>query len=290
MTITLLDGGLGQELIARAPEEPTPLWSTKVMLDHPEIVRAVHDDYFAAGADLATVNSYAILHDRLQQFDLDGRFADLHRTACQLARDARDAAGRGQVAGSLGPLGWSYRADMAPPAEEAAELYAEIVGLQAPLVDLFICETMAGIDQARGTLMGSLGGGRPVWLGLTVDDADGTKLRSGEALADILPVLDALPPAAVLINCSIPEAVDQALPVIAGFGLPFGAYANGFTRITSDFAKGSTTVDLLQARQDLGPAAYADFAEGWAEIGASIIGGCCEVGPKHIAELRRRLG
>ncbi|MGY9011702.1 MAG: homocysteine S-methyltransferase family protein, partial [Rhodobacterales bacterium] len=48
------------------------------------------------------------------------------------------------------------------------------------------------------------------------------------------------------------------------------------------------TVDVLTARADLGPAAYADFADGWANQGVSIIGGCCEVGPAHIAEMRRR--
>ena len=155
MSITILDGGMGQELIARSPDAPTPLWSTRVMLDHPHLVRAVHDDFFAAGAEVATANTYAILHDRLQKHGLDDRFRELHETACQLAIDARDAHGGGMVAGSLGPLGWSYRADMAPPAEEAAALYAEIVEIQAPLVDLFICETMAGVDQARGALMGA---------------------------------------------------------------------------------------------------------------------------------------
>ena len=72
--ITILDGGMGQELIARSPDGPTPLFGTQVLLDHPEIVRAVHDDYFAAGADIATTNTYAILHDRLEQHGLDDRF------------------------------------------------------------------------------------------------------------------------------------------------------------------------------------------------------------------------
>jgi homocysteine S-methyltransferase len=46
---------------------------------------------------------------------------------------------------------------------------------------------------------------------------------------------------------------------------------------------------MLSARRDLDPNAYADFADGWATNGATIIGGCCEVGPAHIAELARRL-
>ncbi|MDA8587001.1 homocysteine S-methyltransferase family protein, partial [Rhodobacteraceae bacterium] len=63
MSITILDGGMGQELLARTGAAPTGLWSTQVMMDHPDAVRAIHDDYFAAGADIATTNTYAILRD-----------------------------------------------------------------------------------------------------------------------------------------------------------------------------------------------------------------------------------
>jgi S-methylmethionine-dependent homocysteine/selenocysteine methylase len=93
----------------------------------------------------------------------------------------------------------------------------------------------------------------------------------------------------VLINCSRPEAVAAALEIIKGFGKPFGAYANGFTRISEGFLKDAPTVDALEQRTDLGPEAYADFAMGWVGQGATIVGGCCEVGPAHIAELARRL-
>ena len=79
--ITLLDGGMGQELVARSGDEPTPLWATRVMLDHPNLVREIHDDYFAAGATVATTNTYAIHHDRLEGFGLDHLFSDLHRNA-----------------------------------------------------------------------------------------------------------------------------------------------------------------------------------------------------------------
>ena len=71
--------------------------------------------------------------------------------------------------------------------------------------------------------------------------------------------------------------------------LPFGAYANGFQQITKDFLKDTPTVDSLGARRDLGPSAYAKFALGWVDQGATIVGGCCEVAPAHIAELAGRL-
>ena len=70
--ITLLDGGMGQELVARSGDDPTPLWATRVMIDHPGMVRDIHSDYFNAGASVATTNTYAIHHDRLDRFGLDG--------------------------------------------------------------------------------------------------------------------------------------------------------------------------------------------------------------------------
>ena len=212
----------------------------------------------------------------------------LHRTACEIAVAARDANGSGQVAGSLGPLGWSYRPDLAPPSAQAAELYTEICRLQEPYVDLFLCETMCSVDQARGVLAGALVLDKPVWLALSVDDADGSRLRSGEALVDILPLLVELPPAAVLINCSVPEALDTAIPLLVGQGIPVGGYANGFVNINSTFTEKHTPVDALVTREDLDPLQYANFAQHWLDAGATIIGGCCEVGPAHIAELVRR--
>ena len=123
---------------------------------------------------------------------------------------------------------------------------------------------------------------------MTVEDQDGTRLRSGEPLAEAVAAL-ADHAEALLVNCSTPEAVPAALPILAEGGRPYGAYANGFEKIAEGFLTAKPTVDALTARRDLTPAAYADHALRWADAGASILGGCCEVGPAHIAEIRRRL-
>ncbi len=290
MTITLLDGGMGQELLARTGAEPTGLWATQVMIDHPDAVRGIHADYFAAGADIATTNTYAIHRDRLDPAGRGEAFEALHKQAVDLAVAARDAAGGGKIAGALGPLGWSYKAELAPPSEIAGDLYAEIVAIQDGAVDLFLLETMSGIDQTRGGLIGTAAVDTPVWVALSVDDEDGTKLRSGEPLAEVLPLIDDYDVEAVLLNCSRPEAISTGLTVLADAGRPFGAYANGFTSISESFKAAGQTVKELTRRQDLGPVDYADFAERWAELGATIIGGCCETGPAHIAELAKRFG
>lgn len=287
--ITLLDGGMGQELVARSGCAPTPLWATQVMLDQPELVRDIHADYFAAGATIATTNTYAIHHDRLIKQSQDHLFRELHTTALAQAKAARAAHGSGRIAGSLGPLGASYRADVAEPVEEAAAKFAEIVALLAFDVDLFLIETSASVAQSEGALRGTLASDKPVWLSVTVDDRDGTRLRSGEAVADLAPLITRYGPAAVLVNCSVPEAMTAALTKVAVFGLPFGAYANGFTHIAPEFLKDSPTVAALSSRHDLTPEVYARFAMGWVAQGATIVGGCCEVGPRHIHALAEAL-
>ena len=286
--ITLLDGGIGQELVRRSGDSPTPLWSTRVMMERPGLLESVHADYFAAGAGIATTNTYAIHRDRLRRAGIEDRFEALHAAALAEAEAARDAHGGGLIAGSIGPLGASYRPEVHPPHEEAVGLYREVAGLLAPRVDLLLCETIASVAHARAVLQAALEMGRPVWLSVTVDDEDGSKLRSGEPVADVVPIArDGA--AALLANCSAPEAMPAALEQIARAGLPFGAYANAFTRITKAFLQDDPTVDALSARRDMGPEVYAEHAMRWIGQGASVVGGCCETGPAHIAELARRL-
>lgn len=279
--IILLDGGMGQELVHRAGDRPTPLWSTQVMVDHPGLVAQVHADYRDAGATVHTTNTYAILRDRLIGNGAEDQFEALYAAAL------KEAEGVGVLAGAIGPLVASYRPDLMPAHEVAVAAYTEVANILAPKVALIICETVASLAHARAVLEAAAATGKPVWLAMTVDDHDGTKLRSGEPLADVFAVAGAA--SAILANCSVPEAIDAAMGVLATGNKPFGGYANGFTKISDGFLGDKPTVDALTARQDLGPDVYARHAMSWIAQGATIVGGCCEVGPAHIARLANEI-
>lgn len=287
--ITLMDGSIGQELVNRCGNQPTPLWSTRVMMDKPHLVGDLHCDYFAVGATIATANTYALHRSRLERVGLEDQIPALVDTAMAQAEIARERYKGGRIAGSLGPLLASYRPDLNPDPAEAAIRFGELVALMKPRVDLFVIETVSSLQEAEGALRGTQGCGKPVWIALSVMDDDGTRLRSGEPLGDAAPLIARYDPEAVLINCTRPEAVPAALEIIKSFGKPFGAYANGFTRIKDAFLKDAPTVAVLEPRSDLGPETYADHVMHWVEQGATIVGGCCEVGPEHIAEIARRL-
>lgn len=286
--IILLDGGMGQELVARSGDDPTPLWATRVMLDHPGMVRDIHADYFSAGATIATTNTYAIHHDRLMRAGLDPLFHALHLRALAEAHEARAGYPGTRIAGSLGPLQASYRPDLTEPVSDAVPKYAEIARILGPHVDLILIETAASIEAAEGAVIGAQAAGKPIWLSVSVDDHDGTKMRSGEPVADLRRLVTH-PIGALLANCSVPEAMADALAALKPLGKPFGAYANGFTHISGNFLKDAPTVKELTHRHDLTPEKYADFAMAWVGMGATIVGGCCEVGPDHIRHLRHRL-
>lgn len=281
--ITLLDGGMGQELVHRAGDKPTPLWSTQVMIDHPGMVAGVHRDFTAGGATVATTNTYAIHHDRLMDTPMEGQFKALHKTAIAEAKDS----GAKRIGGSIGPLGASYRTDVMPPHAEAVARYAEVAKQLGDDVDFIICETVVSLDHTRAILEGAQAAGKPIWIAFSVPDHDGTLLRSGEKLADAIALAGVAE--AVMVNCSAPETIPAALAVLATSGKPYGAYANGFETITQGFLGDKPTVDALKMRNDFTPALYAEHAMAWVDQGATIIGGCCEVSPAHIAEIATRL-
>ena len=287
--ITLLDGGMGQELLKRSSKDITPLWSTQVMIDEPDIVRDVHIDYIFAGARVITLNAYTMTPERLAR---DGQIEDFEKlqvAAINAAISAREAAGIPEVkiAGCLPPLVASYHAEVTPKYEAMLKSYSKIVAIQAPHVDVFLCETMSSIAEAKAALVAAKESGLPVWVSLTIDDNDQGLLRSGEALSDAVSMLDEFGADAKLLNCSKPEAILASWSKMKSDQGLTGAYGNGFTSV--DSLKPGGTVKSMQSRTDLGPAAYAEFAMEWVTNGAGLIGGCCEVGPAHIVELSKRL-
>ena len=284
----LLDGGMGQELAARGLETSDGLWSARALVDHPEAVLAVHRDCITAGADVITVNSYATTRRRLDPTDIEDGFVRFNRAAGELARQAADEADREVlVAGSLPPIYGSYRPDRVRSLEEIEPLYREQAAILAEYVDLFLCETMSTAVEALAAARGAASTGLPVWVSWTVADDGSGLLRSGETVQAAIESLDGVEVEALLFNCSMPESVDAALPALAEHARrPFGAYANGFSAIGAGFEV-ADGANVPARREELTPARYAEHARRWLDAGASIVGGCCEVGPAHIAELRR---
>ncbi len=284
--VTLLDGGVGQEVYRRSGQPAHPLWSIKVMLDDPGLVQAVHEDFIRAGARVITLNTYAATPTRLARDGQADWLEPLQRTAYEAANAARTKAGSPhgpvQLAACLPPLVASYSPETTLSSEDCLREYQAIVDLQ-PDVDLFLCETLATVREGRAAAQAATATGKPVLLSFTLSDDGSDTLRSGESIRELLTLVAEFNLAGLLFNCSLPQVITRALPELHGLPIPYGAYANGFTAV--DALKPGGTVDSLSAREDLDPAAYSSIVKQWLDEGAHIVGGCCEVGPPHIARL-----
>ncbi len=288
-SVTLLDGGMGQELIRRSGLAPTPLWAARLMLDNPKLVEALHLDFIEAGAKVISLNNYVATPARLARDASPDLFEPIHKAAIKAAGSARDKSGRNDVmiSGCLPPLVASYKPELAPGAQDCLDQYRRLVAVQKSAVDIMLCETIATIREGVAAVTASVEAGLRTVISFTLDDKNPAVLRSGEALTDAVNAVKTLGPEAIMVNCSSPETVTAAMPALLKSFAAVGGYANGFQSITPLRAGGTTAG--LKTRADLGPADYASYAFGWAKAGAKIIGGCCEVGPHHIAEIHRRL-
>lgn len=287
-SIVLLDGGMGQELIRRAGEPPTPLWSTHILKEYPDLVQGLHEDFIRAGARVITLATYTATPERLSRAGQAASLEMLHQRALERAKQAVAACGEDvAIAGCLPPLVASYRPDQSPTGEAALASYRRMV-TAGEGVDLWLCEAMASLDEMRAAATAASETGLPVWVAVTLDDARPDRLRSQEPLAEAVALAEALGVQALLLNCSQPETIETSLDVLTRFSGATGAYPNGFTSVEA-LAPGGT-VSALEARHDLDPEAFTLTATRWIDHGIAIIGGCCEVGPSHIARLAEALG
>ena len=279
---------MGQELINRNASGQGVLWSAKALFEHPEVVMQVHEDYIRAGADIITTNSYACIRNNFGPEGLLERLGEMNRLAAELAQRARDNCGKPVlIAGSMGPQNGSYRPDLVGSYDETEALYREQAEFLAPHVDFFICETLSCLLEARAAVSAATATGIPTWLSWSIEDTGAGNLRSGESIGDAWKDIAGSGVGAVLLNCSPPEAISKALPGLVSISdVPVGAYANAFTPIPQkwDFHGDES---IPPSRTDVTPSAYADHVADWVAVGAMIVGGCCEVGPAHIAQLNK---
>jgi S-methylmethionine-dependent homocysteine/selenocysteine methylase len=293
---TILDGGMGRELHRMGAPFKQPEWSALALMLAPDTVERAHRRFVDAGAEVITTNSYALVpfHIGEAKFRAEGqKLADL---AGRMARKATEGAKHSvQVAGSLPPLFGSYRPDLFDEAKAPAIIGPLIEGL-SPHVDLWLAETQSSLAEARFAKKMLADDKRPFWVSFTLDDDNADlarpKLRSGECVATAVTAMLELDVDAVLFNCSQPEimegAVDAARAVreAHGFKARIGIYANAFPPQRDETANEG----LSDIRADLTPARYAEFAKAWVQHGADIVGGCCGIGPEHIAALKALRG
>ena len=282
--VVVLDGGMGTELEARGARMDHEAWSGLANLEHPDLVRQIHEDYVRAGADVVIANTFPTNRAALAAAGYGDRFDKINRAAVEAAFGARERVGRPvAVAGSMSLLGTvdAGRAAEEPPSDEQLlDVYGEQAALLADAgVDLIVLEMFdarwaAALPAARET-------GLPVWLGLWTEPGPDGELRAptGRPFEQDLPAVIDDGVDAVIVMHSPLEAVRPALAAIARhWDGPRGAYphAGHFERPNWIF-------------KDVPPSVLADDAAAWVHEGARIVGGCCGTRPDHIRAISDRV-
>lgn len=278
----VMDGSMGNELLARRSDLVTGLWSAQYLIDAPELVKEIHLDYINAGADLIITNTYSTIPSYLSKQKAEDKMSELIHLAGKLAREAvKDSKKKVTVAGSLPPLEESYRPDLVIDKEEAVPIYETLIKELTPYVDIFICETMSSIKEMQHVIQAlqNLDNEKPVWISWSLKEDKKNQLRSGESIKEAFNAAASIKPEAYLFNCTDPFAITEGLKELKELTQkPIGGYPNVF-----NVPDGWTLDNDVQVSvRDLSVEKFLEFAEEWRNLGATIIGGCCGIGPKFI--------
>lgn len=298
--IRILDGGMSRELLRLGAELRQPEWSAIALMETPNIVRQVHEEFIEAGAEIITTNSYALVpfHIGEERFRKEG--PALVALSGRLAREAADARADRKVlvAGSLPPIFGSYEPERFDASRVQDYLGVLVDGL-SPYVDVWLGETLSLIAEGQAVRTAVAATGKPFWISFTLADgaeavAGGEpRLRSGETVADAATWAAGSGAKALLFNCSRPEIMAKAVQVARqtfrdrNVDLEIGVYANAFETEQGEGGAANETLD--GTREDLTAAVYSRFACDWAEAGATMIGGCCGIGAQHIHNIAQAL-
>jgi S-methylmethionine-dependent homocysteine/selenocysteine methylase len=298
----ILDGGLGRQLAAMGAPFRQPEWSAAALIEGPHFVRAVHDAFIAAGADVISTNSYAVVPHHIGEEMFAERGDELLAIAAREARESAAAADRRvRVAASVPPMFGSYLPE-AFDSVRGRQMMKRFRQQLAPVADIFCGETLGSIAEVT-TFLDVFGDvAADLWVSVTLEDVDADpknpRLRSGELLLDLLHAVERHRHDALLFNCSQPEVMGDAIRLARatldrfarqhGKAEPLiGVYANAFPLMDEKYQGSNTSVHKL--REDITPENYTRYALEWQALGADIIGGCCGISPDHIAHLAAAL-
>ena len=283
-----MDGGSGTELQAMGVPMDGAAWSAVANLTHPDTVQAMHAAFLAAGAEILITNTFAAGPGSLEAAGYGERFEEANRNAVAAATAARAGAGRDVVvvgsmsrmaAGAL-PSAADQNAAFASEhtLREAYRRQAEVLADEG--VDALVLEMMGAAAHAGPAAAAAAGTGLPVWFGVSVAEAASGRAETidGEDVAALLRSLPEDAIDAVFVMHTDVRTVPGALEAVrAAWDGTLGAYPHA----------GDWTPPIW-VFHDISAVGFAGQATDWVAAGASIIGGCCGIGPEHIAALSDR--
>ncbi|MBI5287426.1 MAG: bifunctional homocysteine S-methyltransferase/methylenetetrahydrofolate reductase [Chloroflexi bacterium] len=278
--ILLGDGAMGTLLFARGV--PQSACIEALVLDQPDVVRRIHEDYIAAGADIIETDTFGANRYRLAKHGLETKVRDINFRAARLARDAREIHGwPGFIAGAIGPTGRMLATvgDIKPD-EVRAAIREQVEGLLEGGVDLIILETFPDIAELREAIAAVKAcSDLPVVAQCTFQRDNRT--LGGEPPDEVANIAASLGADVSGINCSLGphNALEVIEQMASSSSIRLSAMPNaGLPKYVDNRLVYRAT-----------PEYFAEYTKRLVQAGANIVGGCCGTTPEHTAAMRDML-
>ena len=288
----ILDGGMGQELLARGMKPNGTLWSANAILnsDYHKLLEDTHKDFVKAGAEVIVTTTFTTRRKRLRDNNIEDKFEYLNKKAGEIAANVKKEFPNIKIAGGLPPQHLTYEEDKRSE-KEIIKDFNEQAKLLDEYVDFYYFDVWSSIKEFKCGIEAIKEFNKPYLVGIHI--SEGTNLPSGEKISEIKNILDDNL-LGVMLSCVSPENYELNLEELKKLDVPFGFKLNGFKTTkpkngyTANYlrTKGNPN-EFLGHRIDFTPEKIQEIAKKFKEHGATIIGGCCETRPSHIEAMAK---
>ena len=288
----ILDGGMGQELLARGMKPNGTLWSANAILnsDYHKLLEDTHKDFVKAGAEVIVTTTFTTRRKRLKDNNIEDKFEYLNKKAGEIAVNVKKEYPNIKIAGGLPPQHLTYEEDKRSEKEIITD-FNEQAKLLDEYVDFYYFDVWSSIKEFKCGIKAIKEFNKPYLVGIHI--SEGTNLPSGEKISEIKNILDDNL-LGVMLSCVSPENYELNLEELKKLDVPFGFKLNGFKTTkpkngyTANYlrTKGNPN-EFLGHRIDFTPEKIQEIAKKFKEHGATIIGGCCETRPSHIEAMAK---
>ena len=290
----ILDGGMGQELLARGMDPNGTLWSANALLQekYHKLLLDTHLDFIKSGAEVIVTNTFTLRRKRLRDNNIEDKFEYLNAKAGEIAKKTKKLNPHILIAGGLPPQDDTYVTDLREDKMIRNNFFDQAKILD-PFVDFFYFDVLSSVKEIKLAIEAIQSFKKPYLIGAHI--SEGTKLPSNENISEIIDKIEHKNLLGLILACVSPENYEINLNELKNLGVPFGFKLNAF--LTTKNVKGSymskykksngNPNEFLGLRKDLTPQKIFEFAKKFKEAGATILGGCCETRPSHIKSISK---
>jgi len=292
--IRILDGGMGQHLLAKGLKPKGSLWSATALIDkkYHQLIVDAHLDFINSGAEVIVTNNFSARRSRMIQNNVEKYFNYANEKAGELALKAREISKKKVlIAGSLPGQNNTYVLDERDRRIIEKGFYDQ-AKLIKPFVDFFYFDVLCGSKECEIALNVAEKINLPVLVGLHVKKNG--KLPSNESVSEVFKKCKSKNWLGLVVACVSPEIIENSIDEIKKLNIPFGYKANLWkaeepipaSKFSSpDDEVGTNPVESMGTRNDYTDIKFFEFSKKMIDKGATILGGCCETKPSHIKKI-----